>query len=76
MNSSRSLPSNCAARPLDISPLPVELEDDQLPSDFFRGSVQLLEKVNEVSIKFDGRGSQWVPPETILHSGHATPSLW
>ena len=37
--------------------LPVEFEDDQLPSGLLRGSLELLEELDEVSIDFDGRCS-------------------
>src|SRR6185369_7309496 len=35
--------------------LPVELEDDQFARGLLRGSVELLEEVDEVAIDFDGR---------------------
>jgi hypothetical protein len=47
--------------------LPIELKDDQLPSGLLRGSLELLEELDEVLIELDGNGFHVRLCEQIVH---------
>lgn len=52
-------------------PLQIEVENDQLASRLFRGSLELLEEVHEVLIKFDAGGSDGCSDERFYIPGRA-----